>query len=76
MCAVKKNLTSCFAVQYTDSRAEQSRAEQSRAEQSRAEQSRAEQSRAEQSRAEQSRVSKTLRFFAAKNYYFVIEDTP
>ena len=48
MYAVKKNLTSRFAVQYTDGRAEQSRAEQSRAEQSRAEQSRAEQSRAEQ----------------------------
>ena len=33
---MKKNLTSRFAVQYTDGRAEQSRAEQSRAEQSRA----------------------------------------
>ena len=31
-------------------------------------------SRAEQSRAEQSRASKTLRFFAARNY-FVIKDT-
>ncbi|WP_158576934.1 hypothetical protein [Agathobaculum sp.] len=30
---MKKNLTSRFAVQYTDGRAEQSRAEQSRAEQ-------------------------------------------